>query len=164
MRCCRSRFLSECFFFSVRRASSADRGRRVGFRFFGTARARATVSANRRSAVCRLRSWLRVSLATTRIDPSSLRREARREVSRSRCSSERTRDRTMFHFISTRDEVLLTCCPPAPDARDALISSSDRGMKTEPAISMLSSVECALGRSPFIRMMIAGGARSSRQQ
>ena len=31
-----------------------------------------------------------------------------------------------------RDDVLLTCCPPAPDERDARISSSERGIAGPP--------------------------------
>ncbi len=34
----------------------------------------------------------------------------------------------MFQLISIRDDVLLTCWPPAPDERDALNSNSERGI------------------------------------
>ena len=37
----------------------------------------------------------------------------------------------MFQKISTRDDVLLTCWPPAPDALDTLTSSSLRGIESE---------------------------------
>ena len=50
---------------------------------------------------------------------------------RARCSSVNTREVGIFQNISTRDDVLLTCCPPAPDALDTLTSSSLRGIESD---------------------------------
>src|SRR6185436_8634769 len=71
-----------------------------------------------------------MSLATTRTLPSLVRREASFSRSRLRCSSFNARDVRTFQKISTRDDVLLTCCPPAPDALDTRTSSSLRGIET----------------------------------
>ena len=138
---CRSRFLSDFFFFSESLASFAARGFRVGFLFFGTMSAFAIVSASRSSAAVRFRSWLRVSLATIRIDPSSLRRDDSRVRSLSRCSSVSALDSLTFHESSTREDVLFTCCPPAPDERDARIVTSDRGI-TSDSLTGIPSVSC----------------------
>src|SRR5690606_22147040 len=74
--------------FSFRRAARAAREGRVGMRLRGLTRARRSISARRISAALRLRSWLRYSLATTRITPSASVRLARRWRRCSRCSSE----------------------------------------------------------------------------
>jgi hypothetical protein len=49
-------------------------------------------------------------------------------MSISLCSTDSAPDFATFQLISIRDEVLLTCCPPAPDDRDALMSSSALGI------------------------------------
>ena len=48
-----------------------------------------------------------------------------------RCSSVTARDPATLQKISTREDVLLTCCPPAPDDLDTLTSSSLRGIESE---------------------------------
>jgi hypothetical protein len=128
---CRVRFLFECSFFDSSLASFAARVGFVGLRFRGTTSARRTSSARRSSARSRLRLWLRMSLATTRMLPSVVSRDASLSSNRVRCSSLSARDPVMLQKISTRDDVLLTCCPPAPDDLDTLTSSSLRGIESE---------------------------------
>src|SRR5688500_17281688 len=72
-----------------------------------------------------------MSLATTRILPSVVSLEASLVINRARSSSETAPDDGKFQKISTRDEVLFTCCPPAPEDRDTLTSSSLRGIATD---------------------------------
>jgi hypothetical protein len=127
-----SRFLFEWRFLVSSLASLAARVGRVTLRFRGIISARRTRSARRSSARPRLRLWLRMSLATTRTLPSVVSLAESLSSSRARCSSLSARDVEMFQKISTREEVLLTCCPPAPDALDTLTSSSLRGIEREP--------------------------------
>jgi hypothetical protein len=127
-RCC---FLFECLFFVSSRASFAARVGRVALRFRGTIKARRTSSVSRSSARSRFRLWLRMSLATTRMLPSLVSLEESLSSSRARCSSLRAREAETFQKISTRDDVLLTCWPPAPDALDTLTSSSLRGIESD---------------------------------
>src|SRR6476620_10071671 len=72
-----------------------------------------------------------MSLATTRTLPSVVRRDDSFERNRSRCSSLSARDSRIFQKISTREDVLLTCCPPAPDDLETRTSSSLRGIERE---------------------------------
>ncbi len=76
----------------------------------------------------------------TLIEPSSLILEARRCSSIALCSSVSDFDSLMFHESSMRDEVLLTCCPPAPDDLDAFASISDRGIDNWSLTSMESPI------------------------
>jgi hypothetical protein len=112
-------------------ASFAARVGLVGFLFRGIMSARRTRSTSRSSAKSRFRLWLRMSLATTRILPSVVSLEESFSSSRARCSSVSAREAGMFQKISTRDDVLLTCCPPAPEALDTLMSSSWRGIESD---------------------------------
>ena len=127
----RSRFLVECRFFESSRASFAALVGFVALRFLGMMSARLTRSASRCSARSRLRPWLRMSLATTRMLPSVVSRDASFSRRRARCSSVSARDPGTFQKISTRDDVLFTCCPPAPDDRDTRTSSSLRGIESD---------------------------------
>lgn len=159
-RCWRSRFLFECFFFDSSLASFAARLGLVGFRFRGTIRARRTSSASRCSARSRLRLWLRKSLATTRMLPSVVSREESLSSSRARCSSVSARDAGMFQKISTRDDVLLTCCPPAPDDLETLTSSSPRGIESESLTAMrFSDAGKSLTSSPPAKQLERGEKR-----
>src|SRR5205823_9891335 len=75
--------------------------------------------------------WLRMSLATTRTLPSVVSREASFSLRRVRCSSSRACDVITFQKISTREEVLFTCWPPAPEDRETRTSSSLRGIDSD---------------------------------
>src|SRR6185437_4352937 len=138
----RTRFFSDSLRLSSSRACLAARLGRVFLRALGMTSARRTTSARRVSASSRFCSWLRVSLATTRSSPSSLKREARRVMRRARSSSLNACEAVTFHVISTRVDVLLTCWPPAPDARVARTPSSARG------IASLSFTRSARSSSP----------------
>src|SRR3990170_5310824 len=72
-----------------------------------------------------------MSLATTRMLPSVVSFEASFAMSRARSSSVTARDEGMFQKISTREDVLFTCCPPAPEERETRTSSSLRGIATD---------------------------------
>src|SRR3954469_10575858 len=72
-----------------------------------------------------------MSLATTRMLPSPVNRDASFDRKRERCSSVSAREVTMFQKISTRDDVLLTCCPPAPEDLETRTSSSLRGIESD---------------------------------
>src|SRR5688572_9275010 len=91
-------------------------------------RAFATSSESLRSAIRRFLAWLRVSLATTRTVLSSPSLDASFDSKRSRCSSVIAFDSFTFQAIATRDDVLLTCWPPAPDERDTVMIISSRGI------------------------------------
>src|SRR3954470_15621975 len=69
-----------------------------------------------------------MSLATTRMLPSPVSRDASFDCKRERCSSVSAREVTMFQKISTRDDVLFTCCPPAPEDLETRTSSSLLGI------------------------------------
>src|SRR4051812_30000311 len=126
----RSRFLSDCRFLPSSRASFAALVGFVGLRFFGMMSALLTRSTRRSSASSLFLVWLLMSLATTRMLPSAVMRVASLWRSLSRCSSVNARDDNRFQNTSMRDDVLLTCWPPAPEERDARKSSSPRGMDT----------------------------------
>ncbi len=49
-----------------------------------------------------------------------------------------------------RDEVLLTCCPPAPDERDAFTSISDRGIDSWSFTSMASGIAQESTRRSYV--------------
>ena len=125
----RSAFFVEWRFFDSSRASLDAFVGLVARRFLGTMRARLTRSANLSSASSRFRVWLRMSLATTRMLPSVVSRDDSLPSRRARCSSSSAREPGIFQKISTREEVLLTCWPPAPDDRDTRTSSSLRGIE-----------------------------------
>src|SRR5882724_10097098 len=72
-----------------------------------------------------------MSLATTRTLPSLVIREASFPRSRFLCSSSSARELTTFQKTSTRDDVLLTCCPPAPDDLETRTPSSLRGIESD---------------------------------
>src|SRR4051812_21216968 len=72
-----------------------------------------------------------MSLATTRMLPSPVSRDASFDCKRERCSSVNAGEVRIFQKISTRDDVLLTCCPPAPEDLDTRMSSSLRGIETD---------------------------------
>src|SRR5687767_15121819 len=82
-----------------------------------------------------------MSLATTRMLPSVVSRDFNLPSRRVRSSSDTAREVATFQKISTRDDVLLTCWPPAPEDRDTRISSSLLGMTTE----SLTESEFAVG-------------------
>ena len=103
----------------------------VGRRLRGITSARRTSSARRSSASSRFRLWLRMSLATTRMLTSVVSLERSLSMRRARSPSEIAFELWMFQKISTRDDVLFTCCPPAPDERDTRTSSSLRGIATD---------------------------------
>jgi len=141
----RSAFFVECRFLDSRRASFDALVGFVGRRRFGTTRARLISSARRSSASSRFRLWLRMSLATTRTLPSVFIRDASFARRRFRCSSSTAREFRTFQNISTRDEVLLTCCPPAPDDLDTRTSNSLRGIDSDSLTARTFWGEVAVG-------------------
>src|SRR6266404_6057119 len=72
-----------------------------------------------------------MSLATTRMLPSVVSRGESFARKRARCSSVNAREPRMFQKISTRDDVLFTCCPPAPEDLETRTSSSVRGIASD---------------------------------
>src|SRR5438105_11868650 len=72
-----------------------------------------------------------MSLATTRMLPSVVIRDESFSRNLFLWLSSSAREARMFQKISTREDVLLTCCPPAPDDRDTRTSSSLRGMESD---------------------------------
>src|SRR5947207_8513283 len=127
----RSDFFVECRRLDSSLASFEARVGLVARRFFGTISARLTRSASLSSASSRFLVWLRMSLATTRMLPSLVMRDPSFSLSLVRCFSSSARDAETFQKISTREEVLLTCCPPAPDDRETRTSSSLRGIESD---------------------------------
>src|ERR1700704_294929 len=86
-----------------------------------------------------------MSLATTRPLPSLVKRDASLVRRRARCSSSSAREPSTFQKISTRDEVLLTCCPPAPDDLETRTSSSLRGIESASLTARTFWGEIAVG-------------------
>jgi len=72
-----------------------------------------------------------MSLATTRMLPSVVIRDESFSRNLFLWLSSSAREARMFQKTSTRDDVLLTCCPPAPDDRDTRTSSSLRGIESD---------------------------------
>src|SRR5438034_6653810 len=72
-----------------------------------------------------------MSLATTRILPSVVSRGPSFSWRRARCSSLSARDARTFQKISTREEVMFTCWPPAPEDLETRTSSSLRGIDSD---------------------------------
>src|SRR5215813_13887008 len=100
----------------------------VGRRGTGGTAAWRMSSIRRSRASCRLRSWVRWRCAVITRTPSRVRRLPARRSSRARTSSARDGDCRTSKRSWTALESLLTFCPPGPEARMKLSSSSPSSM------------------------------------